>query len=196
MELTKFLLQSAYFKVGMDTFCQIQGACMGSPLAPVLCAMVAAEQEFLTIRSLRTQLDDAGLLRSFRYADNRCFFLRRAECYTDWACLFLRLDFYGLPIELELVPGEELLGSTTSVTQGTITMRQPINETVLRSTRSAGDRSAALSGFQARALSIKRHARPIRLIRPQVEDLIEIYRRRGFGLQELSRRSFVPKRLS
>ncbi|CAE7777056.1 unnamed protein product, partial [Symbiodinium necroappetens] len=40
MELTKFLLQSAYFKVGMDTFCQIQGACMGSPLAPVLCAMV------------------------------------------------------------------------------------------------------------------------------------------------------------
>ncbi|CAE7209145.1 unnamed protein product [Symbiodinium sp. KB8] len=185
MQLTKFELQSAYFKVGMDTFCQIQGACMGSPLAPVLCAMVAAEQEFLTIRSLRTQLDDAGLLRIFRYADNRCFFLRRAECHTDWACLFLRLDFYGLPIELELVPGEELLGSTTSVTQGTITMRQPINETVLRSTRSAGDRSAAFSGFQARALSIKRHARPIRLIRPQVEDLIEIYRRRGFGLQEL-----------
>ena len=51
MELTEFLLQSAYFKVGIDTYCQIQGACMGSPLAPVLCAMVAAEQECLTIRS-------------------------------------------------------------------------------------------------------------------------------------------------
>ena len=35
MELTEFLLQSAYFKVGLDTYCQIQGACMGSPLAPV-----------------------------------------------------------------------------------------------------------------------------------------------------------------
>ena len=45
MELTEFLLQSAYFKVGLDMYCQIQGACMGSPLAPVLCAMVAAEQE-------------------------------------------------------------------------------------------------------------------------------------------------------
>ena len=185
MELTKFLLQSAYLKVGMDTFCQIQGACMGSPLAPVLCAMVAAEQEYSTIRSLRTQLEDAGLLRRFRYADNRCFFLRQSECHTDWTCLFLRLDFYGLPIELEHVPGEELLGSITSATQGTITMQQPINETVLRSTMSAGDRSAALSGFQARALSIKRHARPIRQIRPQVEDLIEIYRRRGFDIQEL-----------
>ena len=83
------------------------------------------------------------------------------------------------------VPGEELLGSITSVTQGAITMRQPINETVLRSTRSPGDRRAAFSGFQARALSITRHARPIRLIRPQVEDLIEIYRRRGFDLQDL-----------
>ena len=46
MELTEFLLQPAYFKVGLDTYCQIQGACMGSPLAPVLCALVAAEQEF------------------------------------------------------------------------------------------------------------------------------------------------------
>ena len=75
---------------------------------------------------------------------------------------------------------EELLGSITSTQQGTITMQQPVNETVLRSLRSAGSRTAALSGFSARALSVKRHARPIRLVRPQVEDLIEIYRRRGF----------------
>ena len=59
-------------------------------------------------------------------------------------------------------------------------MQQPANETTLRSLRSAGSKSAALSGFNARALSIKRHTRPIRLVRHQVEDLIEIYRRRGF----------------
>ena len=179
MELTEFLLQSAYFKVGLGTYCQIQGACMGSPLAPVLCALVAAEQEFLTICSLRTHLADAGLLRSFRYADNQCFFLRRSELQTEWTNLLFRLDFYGLPIELEQVPGEELLGSITSTQQGTITTQQPANETTLRSLRSAGSKSAALSGFSARALSIKRHTRPIRLVRPQVEDLIEIYRRRG-----------------
>ena len=38
---------------------------------------------------------------------------------------------------------------------------------------------------QLRALSIKRHTRPIRLVRPQVEDLIEIYRHRGFDRREL-----------
>ena len=183
MELTEFLLQSAYFKVGLDTYCQVQGACMGSPMAPVLCALVAAEQEFLTIRSLRTHLADAGLLRSFRYADNRCLFLRRSELQTEWARLLFRLDFYGLPIELEHVPGEELLGSITSTQQGTITMQQPANETTLRSLRSAGSKLAALSGFSARALSIKRHTRPIRLVRPQVEDLVEIYHKRFSDLQ-------------
>ena len=90
---------------------------------------------------------------------------------TDWARLLVQLDFYGLPIELEHVPGEELLGSITSTVQGTITMQQPANVTVLRSVRSAGSRSAALSGFNARALSVRRHTRPVR---PQVEDLIEI----------------------
>ena len=185
IELTDFLLKSAYFKVGLDTYCQIQGACIGSPLAPVLCAMVAAEQEYLTIKCLCTHPLDAGLLRSFRYEDNRCFFFRRSELQTDWARLLFQLDFYGLPIELEYVPGEELLGSITSTQQGTITMQQPANETVLRSVRSAGSRSAALSGFNARALSIRRHTRPIRLVRPQVEDLIDIYRRRGFKSQEL-----------
>ena len=133
---------------------------MGSPLAPVLCALVAAEQEFLTIRSLRAHLADAGLLRSFRYADNRCFFLRRSELRTDWTRLLFRLDFYGLPIELENVPGEELLGSIASTQQRTITMQQPANETTLRSLGSAGSKS-------------------------EVEDLIEIYRRRGFEGKEL-----------
>ena len=93
MELTEFLLQSAYFKVGLDTYCQIQGACIGSPLAPVLCALVAAEQEFLTIRSLRTHLADASLLRSFRYADNRCFFLRRSELQIEWTRLLFSTGF-------------------------------------------------------------------------------------------------------
>ena len=145
---------------------------------------IAAEQEYLTIKSLRTHVLDAELLRSFRYADNRCFFLRRSELQTDWAKLLFQLDFYGLPIELEYVPGEQLLGSITSTQQGTITMQQPANETVLRSVCSAGSRSAALSGFSARAVSIRRHTRPIRLVRPQVEDLIEICRPRGFNSQE------------
>ena len=100
MELTKFLLQPAYFKVGLDTYCQIQGACMGSPLAPQFFVQWLQQ-------SLRVHILDAGLLRSFRYADTRCFFLRRSELQADWATLLLRLDFYGLPIELEHVPGYE-----------------------------------------------------------------------------------------
>ena len=183
--------RSAYFKVGQASFRQIQGASMGSPLAPVLCFLVAAEQELLLIRSFRQQLHEAGLLRAFRYADNRCFFLRQSEMHTDWATMTLQLAFYGLPIELEHVPGEQLLGSTTSTVQGTITMQQPGDITLLRSMRSVGPTSAAISGFNARALTITRQTRPRRLIRPQVEDLVELYLRRGFpfdGLRDQIRR--------
>ena len=158
---------------------------MGSPLAPVLCSLVAAEREFLLIHTFRQQLHAAGLLRAFRYADNRCFFLRSSELHTDWTELILQLAFYGLPIELEHVPGEQLLGSTTSTIQGTITMQQPSDITLLRSRRSVGPTSAAISGFRARALTIVRQTRPRRLIRPQVEDLIALYLRRGFPMQEL-----------
>ena len=41
-----------------------------------------------------------------------------------------------------------------------------------------------LSGFRARLLSILRLTRPMALIRPQAEDLIEIYRGRGLARSE------------
>ena len=64
-------------------------------------------------------------------------------------------------------------------------MQQPSDITLLRSMRSVGPTSAAISGFKARALTIARQTRPRRLIRPQVEDLIALYLRRGFPLDDL-----------
>ena len=186
--LTRFLLASAYFKFGRDTFRQVQGACMGSPLAPVLCSIVAAEQEFVFRQSFTSQLQDAGLLRGFRYADNRCFFLRESECATAWARLALPLEFYEAPILLEDVPGEKLLGTTTSVAQGTITMLQPADVTSLRTLRSVGPESGPLSGFHSRMLNIQRFTRPQCLIPAQVEDLSAHYLRRNFPFRLLSKR--------
>ena len=69
---------------------------MGSPLAPVLCALVAAEPECLTIRSLRTVLQRQV-----------CFAVSGMQITAaEWTNLLFRLDFYGLPIELEQVPGK------------------------------------------------------------------------------------------
>ena len=52
---------------------------------------------------------------------------------------------------------------------------------MLRALRSVGNREHVLSCFAARTRTIIRLTRPMRLIRPQVEDLIEIYQGRGFS---------------
>ena len=98
----------------------------------------------------------------------------------------LHLEFYGAPlfgILLEDVPEEKFLGTICSVTQGTITTLQPVDATLLHTLKSVGNREHAPDDDI-------RLTRPMRLIRPQVEDLIEIYQGRGF-----SRRCLVHRLL-
>ena len=88
-----------------------------------LCTMVANTTEFITLKHFRESLRSSGLLSGFRYADNRAFLLSTLNQGNDWRRLLLNLEFYGLPILLENVPGEELLGTTCSTQQGAITVR-------------------------------------------------------------------------
>ena len=93
----------------------------------------------------------------------------------------LNLEFYGAPILLEDVSEEKFLATICSVVQETVTTLQPVDTTVLRTLKSVGHREHVLSGLSARTRTIIRLTRPMRLIRPQVEDLIEIYQGRGFS---------------
>ena len=180
--LTDFMLRSSFFQCGTFTFKQIQGASMGSALAPALCTLVASTTEFLWLHNFRNVLLNIGLHTAVRYADNRAFHLNfhTGIRHNAWTQLLLHLEFYGAPILLEDVPEEKFLGTTCSVTQGTITTLQPVDATLLRTLQSVGNREHVLSGFSARARTIIRLTRPMRWIRPQVEDLIEIYQGRGF----------------
>ena len=184
--MVEFLLGSNYVTRGSHAFRQIQGAAMGSAFAPVLCTMVANTTELITLKHFRESLRSSGLLSGFRYADNRAFLLSTLNQGNDWRRLLLSLEFYGLPILLENVPGEELLGTTCSTQQGAITVRQPQDATLLRALQSVGSRKFDLSGFRARVLAIMRLTRPVALIRPQVGDSIEIYHGRNFPKQELT----------
>ena len=154
---------------------------MGSALAPVLCTLVASTTEFLWLRDFRSTLFNIGLCTAVRYADNRAFHFHEGLRQNAWTQLLPNLEFYGPPILLEYVHEEKFLGTVCSVVQGTITTCQPSDSTVLRTLQSVGSREHVLSGFSARIRTIIRLARPMRLIRPQVEDLIEIYQGRGFS---------------
>ena len=180
-DLTAFMLQSSYFQCGAFTFRQIQGASMGSALAPVLCTPVASTTELLWLRNFRNILFKIGFCTAVRHADNRASPFHEGLRRNSWTQLLLNLEFYGPPILLEYVHEEKFLGTVCSVVQGTITTSQPTDSTVLRTLQSVGSREHVLSGFSARIRTIIRLARPMRLIRPQVEDLIEIYQGRRFS---------------
>ena len=175
-DLTAFMLQSSFFQCGAFTFRQIQGASMGSALAPVLCTLVASTTQFLRLRNFRNTLFKLGLGTAVRYADKSAFLFREGLRRNSWT-----QEFYGPPILLEYVHEEKFLGTICSVVQGTITTIQPTDSTVLRTLQSVGSREHVLSGFSARIRTIIRLTRPMRLIRPQVEDLIEVYQGRGFS---------------
>ena len=166
--LTDFMLRSSFFQCGTFTFKQIQGA---SALAPVLCTLVASTTEFLWLHNFRNVLLNIGLLLYGMRTIVPFFFIQAFDATRGPDCCF---------IWSSTVP-PFCLGTTCSVTQGTITTLQPVDATLLRTLKAVGDREHVLSSFSARTRTIIRLTRPMRLIRPQVEDLIEIYQARGFS---------------
>ena len=114
-DLTAFMLQSSFFHCGALTFKQIQGASMGSALAPVLCTLVASTTEFLWLRNFRSILFNIGLCTAVRYADNRAFHFHEGLRRNSWTQLLLSLEFYGPPILLEYVHEAKFLGTICSV---------------------------------------------------------------------------------
>ena len=158
--LVEFLLRSSFFQCGHFTFRQIQGASMGSALAPVLCTLAASTTEYIWLRSFRVFVHNIGLSTAMRYADNRAFLFHSGILRNPWSRLLLNLEFYGAPILLEDVLEETFLGTTCSVVQGAITVVQPADTTLIRTLQSVGRREHVLAGFSARTLTIIRLTDP------------------------------------
>ena len=142
------MLHSSFFQRGTFTFKQIQGASVGSALAPVLCTLVASTTAFLWLHNFRNVLLNIGLHTAVRYADNRAFHFHTGIRRNPWTQLLLHLECYGAPILLGDVPEGKFLGTICSVTQGTITTLQPVDATLLRTWKSVGNRESRTCSFR------------------------------------------------
>ena len=88
--------------VGDTILRQGLGMPMGSPMSPAVCRMVVSLQEADT----RHLLHNSGAL-ALRYADNRLTL--HSDASGPSLTEFVRLDYYGLPIELENEDGPKFL---------------------------------------------------------------------------------------
>ncbi|CAE7607942.1 unnamed protein product [Symbiodinium sp. CCMP2592] len=144
--LVMFLLRHSFFTVGTEILVQHRGASMGSPMAPSMCGATAALWEATFHQLIRDQLLTSRYFCSSRYVDNRCLlriwdgeleslddcqrhhsrrgydpFSSSSTSSSGWFQeVYLHPHFYGLPLELEHVPGQELLGTVVDTAQRTL----------------------------------------------------------------------------
>ena len=109
--LTDFMLRSSFFQCDTFTFKQIQGASMGSALAPVLCTLVASTTEFLWLHNFRSVLLSIDLHTAVRYADNRAFSFPHRNSTQPADPVATSFGVLRCSYLLEDVPEEKFLGT-------------------------------------------------------------------------------------
>ena len=119
-----------------------------------------------------------------RYVDNR-FIIATEEAKLHPGFLALcDLDFYGHPVELEVVGDDLLLGFSVDVPQRTVQYRQP-DLRQIRDCVSAGSVRLRMSGLKSRAHLIRKYTYPPDLISASLFALADLYVQKGFDRQDV-----------
>jgi hypothetical protein len=176
--LVKYCLESSVFVSMGRIFSQSRGACMGSPLAPVLCSLVATVEEYFWRQSFQSVLLTQVFLT--RYVDNRLVI--SPSYIRDHPCMikFLDLSFYRPPVCLEQVGDLTVLGFTVCLTSKTIKYIVPSHSWQFRSIKSASSNRNLMSGFVTRLHIICRCSFPKSNSVHSIEELAAQYIKRGY----------------
>ena len=107
-------------------WCQIRGAGIGSQISPTLSnlAVTLIERSWSsTYQEVLTQPNLHHL--AIRYVDNRFVIVQKHHLQAPVFKVFTDLDFYGSPVELELVADNLLLGFYVDVSERTVIYKLP-----------------------------------------------------------------------
>ena len=176
--LVKYCLESSVFVSLGKIFSQSRGACMGSPLAPVLCSLVATVEEYFWRLSFQSVLLSQVFLT--RYVDNRLVISPKYIRDHPSMIQFLDLSFYRPPVCLEQVGDLTVLGFTVCLMTKTIKYIVPSHSWQFRSVKSASSSRILMSGFVTRLHIICRCSFPRSSVSQSIEDLMVQYIKRGF----------------
>ena len=169
--LTEFLLMHSYLNVGRVVLRQVQGASMGSQLAPALCSTIATLMENQWQRIIRPTQTVEPMAMYSRYVDNRIMVLTEHQHRSHVHQAFRRLDWYRPPLLLEDVEDNKILGFECFAEARQLRMALPTSMGKIRCSDSACSTHLMLSGFRSRAELILRFARPRKLWQEQLHDL-------------------------
>ena len=109
--------------------------------------MVAVE-EAIWMKAYGISKFSGGLF--VRYVDNRLICIPSHLANQQAFKMLLRLEFYGMPIELEECGNYDILGFRLNAKERTCTFIPPNDPHQFRSPKSAGSEKKILSGFASR----------------------------------------------
>ena len=133
--------------------------------------------------SYQAQLADIQLrhpMLMIRYVDNRFALYPTPVAERQAMQVFAHKHFYQLPVELEDVGTQELLGFDVDANNRTVTYRQPEQPWKIRDSTSAGTWNLRLSGLRSRAVLISRYSWPPSNRKTQILELVDKYVEKGF----------------
>ena len=174
----RFSLEQGIFENLGQCFFQTRGSSIGSQCSPAICAIVVTYCEHLWVRNYQIVLDSTVLF--LRYVDNRLIILPAHIAQQAPFQELLRLDFYGLPIELEECGSRDYLGFRLDLTQRTCRYIFPEQPYQFPCSCNAGTQTRVLSGFTSRAHLIIRRTVPKDLVRIDLQKLVSLYSKQGF----------------
>ena len=176
-------LAASFFECMGTLYQQRRGSSIGSQCSPAICAIVVAVEEDIWMKAFGIAKFSGGLF--IRYVDNRLICIPSHLANQTAFRRLLRLDFYGLPIELEECGNYDILGFRLDVASKTCTFIPPCDPHQFRSPKSAGSEKKILSGFASRLHLIYHRTFPKSHIPHHVQSLIRTYSSKGFTASTL-----------
>ena len=159
---------------------QIRGAAIGSQISPTLSNLAVTLIKISwssTYQEVLTQPNFHHL--AIRYVDNRFVIVQKHHLQAPVFKVFTDLDFYGSPVELELVADNLLLGFYVDVSERTVIYKLP-DIRQIRDNVSAGTLRLRLSGLKSRAHLIRKYSFPSCQTQSSLHALSRLYVQKGF----------------
>eukprot|EP00438_Fugacium_kawagutii_P032670 Skav216066 [mRNA] locus=scaffold2261:170570:172063:- [translate_table: standard] len=189
LTIVRSSLQSHLFSALGIIWRQFRGAGIGSQISPTLSnlAVTIIERSWQQCYSaLFAQPPSLFSFVAIRYVDNRFAIVNSRYINLEALRTFAELDFYGLPVELEKVTDDSLLGFSVNVEQRSCQYQLP-NLRQIRDLESAGSLRLRMSGLLSRAHLIRQYTYPRSQITPTLHSLAELYIAKGYPTVEVSR---------
>ena len=183
-DIVKLSFDCCIFQTLGQIFQQHRGTGIGKQISPILSNIQVTLTERIWYSSFQAHLADMQLrhpLLMIRYVDNRFALFPQHLAEKRVLQIFAHKHFYQIPVELEDVGTQELVGFDVEANERTILYRQPDQPWKIRDTTSAGSWTLRLSGLRSRAVLISRYSWPPSDRRRQILQLIDKYVEKGFS---------------